>query len=131
MEIDWTSFWAPLWRFLSVGLLGVGINFGTTWLLKERVRCPKYLANSLGFAIAVVVNYLLNRVWTFQSTDEGIAGQALRFAMVAAVGLVLNHGIVYFGHQKLKLGYYLSKVVAVGGVFVWNFTLHSLFTFSG
>ena len=34
-----------------------------------RDRANKYLANSSGFVCAVVSNYLLNRIWTFESHD--------------------------------------------------------------
>ena len=51
-----------LWKFLKfciVGSSGMIIDFGTTWLLKEKVKINKYLANSTGFILAATSNYLI------------------------------------------------------------------------
>jgi len=53
-------------KFCVVGLSGMGVDFGTTWILKEKVRINKYIANSTGFILAATSNYVWNRVWTFQ-----------------------------------------------------------------
>jgi putative flippase GtrA len=54
-------------KFCIVGFSGVFVDFGITWLAKERLRANKYLANSIGFICAASSNYLLNRNWTFKS----------------------------------------------------------------
>jgi putative flippase GtrA len=116
-------------KFGVVGASGVLVDFGITWLCKERLGLNKYLANSTGFCCAVVSNFLLNRIWTFESHDPHVAWQFGLFAAAALVGLGLNNGIIYFLTEKRSTGFYLSKLIATGVVTLWNFWANYTFTF--
>ena len=114
-------------KFGMVGALGMVVDFGLTYLMKEKGRFNKYLANAIGFTAAVVFNYCLNRFWTFQSTGH-LPAQLAKFFLVSLVGLGLNTGIVY-ALARRRVNFYLSKAVAVALVFSWNYTANSYFTF--
>jgi putative flippase GtrA len=116
-----------LFKFGIVGLLGMVVDFGVTWLFKEKVRINRYVANAIGFSCAVVFNFMLNRAWTF-SSQANVEGQLARFIAVSLVGLGLNTGIVYFFNRR-NLNFYLSKALAIVLVFVWNYAANSYFTF--
>ena len=62
-------------KFCVVGGSGVGVDFGITYLLKEKARINKYIANSAGFVCAATTNYILNRIWTFANHDPAITQQ--------------------------------------------------------
>ncbi len=116
-------------KFGVVGVSGVVVDFGITWLLKEKLKANKYLANSSGFICAVISNYLLNRIWTFESHDPAVAKQFGAFALVALVGLALNNGIIYLLTERLKTKFYPAKLIATGIVMLWNFWANYTFTF--
>ena len=116
-------------RFCFVGILGVAINFSLTYLQKEILKWNKYFSNTSGFCISISINFILNRNWTFRAIDGALDSQMIKYFMVALIGVLLNHLVVYFGVQKFRINFYLSKVFAVGIVFIWNFLLHSFFTF--
>ena len=59
-------------KFCVVGGSGVFVDFGVTYLCKERLKLNKYVANSLGFLCASTSNYILNRIWTFQNENPDI-----------------------------------------------------------
>ena len=118
-----------LLKFALVGMLGVIINFSSTWILKEIVIVNKYLSNATGYSLAMTVNFFLNKIWTFSNGYEIILVQILKFLLVISVGVLLNHLIVYYFHEKSKMNFYFSKLIAVAIVFVWNFSMHSYFTF--
>ena len=105
------------------------VDFGVTWLCKEKLRWNKYISNSLGFALAATNNYLWNRWWTFQSSSQEIAREYTSFVLIALIGLGLNNLIIYLLHEKLHLHFYLSKLIAIGCVTLWNFTMNYVFTF--
>lgn len=106
------------------------VDFGVTYALKEWARWNKYVANSCGFACAATSNYILNRLWTFRSHDPQIARQYLVFVGIALIGLAINNGVIYLLHDRLKLNFYLSKLLAVGVVTFWNFFMNYFFNFS-
>ncbi|QNF31749.1 GtrA family protein [Adhaeribacter swui] len=124
---------ALFFKFLKFGLVGFSgllLDFGITYLTKEKLRWNKYLANSLGFAVACTSNYLLNRWWTFRSADPGIAVQFSKFVLIALVGLILNNLILYLLTEKAKLNFYVAKFCAIVLVFFWNFFFNYFFTFT-
>jgi putative flippase GtrA len=116
-------------KFCVVGFFGMVIDFGITWLLKEKIKVNKYFANSCGFILAASSNYVWNRIWTFESHNK-IATEYLSFIVISIVGLLINNLILWFLTDKIKLNFYLSKVFAIGVVTIWNFGMNFLITFS-
>lgn len=116
-------------KFGVVGASGLVVDFGITWLLKEKGKVNKYVANSSGFVCAVISNYILNRVWTFESQDPAVVKQFGFFALAAFIGLALNNGIIYLLTERFKFNFYASKLIATGVVMLWNFWANYTFTF--
>ena len=116
-------------KFCVVGFSGMIIDFGATWLLKEKVKINKYLANSCGFVLAASSNYILNRIWTFESKNSEIATEYFSFFAISLIGLGLNNLFLWVLSDKLKLNFYLSKIIATVIVTLWNFLMNFLFTF--
>lgn len=117
-------------KFCMVGFTGMVIDFSVTWLLKEKVAVNKYIANSMGFILAAVNNFIWNRIWTFESGPSSITLQFTLFISISLAGLALNNLLIYLLHEKLKWNFYLSKIVAIGLVTIWNFLMNLFFTFN-
>lgn len=116
-------------KFCVVGFSGMVVDFGVTWLCKERFGWNKYISNSLGFILAATNNYLWNRLWTFQSTNTNIPIEYGKFFLISVIGLIINNLTIYLLHGKLKWNFYLAKIFAIGVVTIWNFTMNYFFTF--
>jgi len=116
-------------KFCVVGFSGMFVDFGTTWLLKEKAKINKYIANSTGFILAASSNYIINRVWTFHSHNQQIATEYFSFIGISIIGLGINNLIIFILTEKLKLNFYLSKLFAIGVVTIWNFVMNYLVTF--
>lgn len=124
--------WQIVLRFIRFGIVGASgmvVDFGVTWLCKEKFRWNKYLSNSLGFVLAATNNFIWNRLWTFQSESKAVAREYISFFAIALIGLGLNNLIIYLLHDRWHLHFYLSKLIAIGCVTVWNFTMNYVFTF--
>ena len=116
-------------KFCIVGFSGMVVDFGVTWLCKEKFKWNKYVSNSIGFVLAATNNYIWNRLWTFQSDNANIPIEYGKFLVISVIGLGLNNLVIYLLHEKLKWNFYLSKLIAVGVVTVWNFVMNYRFTF--
>ncbi len=116
-------------KFCVVGFSGMLIDFGTTWLLKEKARVNKYIANSTGFVLAATSNYVWNRIWTFESSNSEIAVEYFSFILISVAGLGINNLVIYILNDRLKLNFYLSKLLAIGVVTIWNFIMNFIITF--
>ncbi|HBI81662.1 MAG TPA: glycosyl transferase family 2 [Bacteroidales bacterium] len=123
--------WEKFLKFGIVGLSGVGVDFGITYISKEKLSINRYISNSMGFVAAATSNYILNRIWTFESHSSQIVIQYALFMMIAIGGLTINNFVIYILNQRTGwMKFYLAKVLATGAVFLWNFTLNYLITFS-
>ncbi len=116
-------------KFALVGLSGVVIDYGVTILCKEKFKIHKYISNALGFSFAASSNYILNRVWTFASHDPQIVSEYGRFILVSLFGLLINSGVLWVFHGKLKMDFYFSKLIAIAFTTIWNFFANVTFTF--
>lgn len=128
-------------KFCVVGGIGVFIDFGVTYLLKEIVKINRYIANSIGFLTAATCNYFLNRTWTFHSENPSISTEYLCFIGIALAGLLINNAMLYVFSEKTtfpvkiietnpKYKFYFSKLLAIGIVTLWNFFMNYFITFA-
>lgn len=117
-------------KFGVVGCSGMLIDFGATYICKEKLKLNKYLSNCIGFILAATSNYILNRIWTFESHKEEIGVQYFQFMIVSIIGLGINSLILYLLTDKLKLNFYFSKLIAIAITTIWNFFANLLFTFA-
>lgn len=118
-------------KFGVVGFSGIFVDFGVTYLCKEKLKIHKYIANSLGFILATISNYLLNRYWTFNTGQSAQLVQFGKFVGIAMVGLAINNLLIYLFNDRLKINFYISKAFAIVIVSIWNFLGNYLYTFAG
>jgi len=124
-----TLFW-KFFRFGAVGVSGMIVDFGLTYLFKEIFKANKYVANSIGFIVAATSNYVLNRVWTFNSTNPEIGVEYLKFVVVSTIGLGINTLILWYFNQKKGYNFYVAKLIAIAVTLIWNFFVNLLYTFA-
>lgn len=53
------------WRFLTVSVAGLGVNLAALALLVDVAGLPKLPGQALAVAIAMPVNFIANKMWTF------------------------------------------------------------------
>ena len=124
------SFIVTIFKFSLSGALGVSINFLITFILKDKLNIPKYISNSTGLLIALFVNFLCNKFWTYGNYNTIVSNEIIKFIIVIIISAILNHLIVYYLHTVKKINFYYSKITAVVVLFVWNFIMHTYFTFN-
>lgn len=117
-------------RFGVVGLSGMVVDFGITYLLRDKLKVHQYFANAVGFVMAATSNYILNRVWTFKSSNPEVLLEFGEFFIVSAIGLGINSLILWLMVSRWKKHFYLSKLIAIGVTMIWNFFANLLITFS-
>ncbi|MGB8489425.1 MAG: GtrA family protein [Bacteroidales bacterium] len=124
------SFILKFLKFGAVGISGMAVDFGITSFFKEILKVKKYVSNSIGFTLAASSNFLINRVWTFNSSDPQVMIQYSKFIVIALIGLLINNLTIYlFTDRLFRLNFYISKGIATLVVFFWNFSMNYLFTF--
>jgi putative flippase GtrA len=118
-------------KFSAVGFSGIIVDFSITYILKEKLRIHKYVANSTGFVFATLNNYYLNRIWTFNSTSAANPIiQFEKFFLIALMGLFISNAIIYLLNDKLNYNFWICKITAIIVVSFWNFFANYIYTFA-
>lgn len=112
-------------RFAAVGAVATAVHYAVLIALKELAGFDPVTATVCGFAVGVVVSYFLNSRFTFNVPHSG-AGFT-KFALVVAVGGVINAGIVALLMHHMH--YLIAQAIATGLVLIWNFAGSRLFAF--
>ena len=98
-------------RFAVIGAFTFALDLVLLTLVHDGLGWPLPVAVTLGYAVALSVNYLLNRVLNFRS-HRPIGPESLRYGAVVAV----NFGIVLLGVTTglaaLGVPYQAARVVA-------------------
>jgi len=105
------------------------LDFSITYILKEKLETNKYFANSVGFSVAAISNFFLNRYFTYQSNNPEISTEFSWFMFISLISLFIYNGVLWIGINKLKMNFYLAKMLAIFFITFWNFFAHLLLTF--
>lgn len=125
-------------KFAIVGAIGMVVDLTVLTVSREILGLPLTLAVALGFSIAVINNFTLNRFWTFpESRARPIASQLVQFTAVNLIGLAINEVIVLGLHPVFSLpfqdpfAYLAAKIIAIGVVLFWNYGANRIWTYKG
>lgn len=117
-------------KFCMVGFLGFLTDLTVTFTLKNKVKVNKYVANSIGFMCGCVINYSLNKLWTFNDDNADIINQFARYVTISVGGLLISNLLIYLLTTKMKANFFVAKISSVVIVSIWNFVMNYCFTFS-
>ncbi len=84
---------------------------------------------TLSFVVTAIVNYTIQKVWTFKNNNQAIAKQFFAFLSIQIIGLGLNNLTLYCLVEFLGLWYVIAKIFAAGIVLIWNYQVGKAFVF--
>ncbi len=117
-------------RYCVGGAIAFVVDFSLLYVLTEFLKVWYLWSATISFSLAAVVNYLIQRYWTFNSTDRRIARQFFIFLSVQTVGLFINNIIMYVAVEYFSLWYLFAKILSTGAVLIWNFGASKIFVFN-
>ena len=124
------SFLGSLSRSQLAASAATGLDYAVLFGLVELAHVWYVLAVSIGAAAGAVVNFALNRHWSFRAQHDAWRSQAGRYAAVSAGSLALNTFGSWVVTEKLHVPYGASVIaVAMLIALVFNFPLQKYYVF--
>lgn len=111
--------------------IATAVDYLVLFGLTELVHVWYVASVAIGAAVAAVVNFLINRYWSFESASLGkMYQQAWRYSCVSTASLLLNSGGVYAVTEFFGIHYAFS-VIVVSAIVGWffNYPLHRYYVF--
>ncbi|MEL6388715.1 MAG: GtrA family protein [Bacteroidota bacterium] len=124
-------FGISFFRHNATALMATAVDAFVLIVCREIFIFPIVWSAFVGAVCGAIVAFFLGRHWAYASTDHGIGGQSLRFAITVAGSILLNTYGVYVLSEVLRVGHYtiakLVTAIAVG--FCFNFPMQRYFVF--
>ena len=119
---------AQIMKFGIVGVVATVIDFGVMNLFHYGFHLDILIANTSGFVISLIFNYLASMKYVF-AHKEGMSRRRefAIFVVLSVIGLVLNDAIVLALNVRLGLEANIAKVCATAIVMVYNFVTRKIF----
>lgn len=116
-------------KFAGVGVIGTAVHYSLLIVIVELFDRDPVFGSAVGFLGGALVNYFLNRFYTFASDANHMAALP-KFLTVAAVGMIVNIAIMAALTDLLDVQYLVAQVIATGIVLLWNFVANKFWTFA-
>ncbi|MFA6082430.1 MAG: GtrA family protein [Patescibacteria group bacterium] len=123
-------------KFAIVGAINTALDWALFYVfhlsLRPAGQVGAQIAKAMSFVFSASSSYAMNRSWTFRSTNPQIRREALKFLLVALVGLVINNSIFFIitSPQMLNLDTIYGLATATAVAMFWNFFANRTWTFS-
>ena len=113
---------AQIMKFGVVGVIATVIDFGIMNLLHYGLGLNILIANTSGFIISLIFNYLASMKYVF-AHKEGISRRRefIIFVVLSVIGLALNDLYMFVGVTFLSIGYQAMKAIATFLVTWYNY----------
>ena len=123
---------AQIMKFGVVGVIATVIDFGIMNLLHYGLGLNILIANTSGFIISLIFNYLASMKYVF-AHKEGISRRRefIIFVVLSVIGLGINNACMWAGVELLSVHYLITKIFATAVVMVWNFVTRKIFLDAG
>jgi dolichyl-phosphate beta-glucosyltransferase len=117
-------------KYALVGITGTALDVGSLYVFVDLLHIPVLAGAALSFIIAVINNFILNKIWTFQNNSRNVRKQFIKFFLVSVVGLVLTEICMAAFVYLLGIWYIVSKLITSVIVLTWNFLANKNWTFT-
>ena len=99
-------------RFLLVGIINTCVGLGVIYALKYFFGVNDVAANAGGYAVGLIVSFILNSKWTFNYQGD-VAPAVVRFVLVFIVAYSANLAVVLAAINIFGVNSYFAQAVGI------------------
>jgi putative flippase GtrA len=115
-------------RFILVGFANTACGVGSMMILLHGLKWGYWLSTLLGNGIAMILSYLLNSKWTFQSGRRNIKGLLL-FVTVSLAVYSVSYPLSLWIGTKMFTGISISALLGSLFYTIFGYLGHRFITF--
>lgn len=118
-------------KYAFVGGTAAVVDVSLFVIFAQVLQFPYLLVGFLTFLIATFVNYILSIKFVFQSgVKHTKKKEVILIYLVSAIGISLNLLVLFIAHEFFHLELFVSKIIATGTVFLWNYYIRKQYIFA-
>ena len=114
--------------FALVGSIGVLVQLFTIYFLMAISSLAFEQVLPLGVVVAASTNFIINNLFTFRNNK--LIGKSfffglIKFLLVSSLPIIANIGITSLFYSQLSINTFISQIVGILVVFIWNYAASS------
>ena len=111
-------------RYIMIGFFSFGVEYLLFIILYKALHLEPVPANVIVYASVFWINFLLNRIWSFQSRSS-LFRQLKRYFLLFAFNLfAANIFLMHFLSDGMRISPMIAKVIVMAFIVSWNFVLY-------
>ncbi|MHA1395813.1 MAG: GtrA family protein, partial [Promethearchaeota archaeon] len=100
------------------------------YIFTEFFKIYYIFSEILAIIIAIIHNYLLNKLWTFEEKiEEHPVKKFTQYSVISLISLIMNLTILFVLVEFYNVWYILAAFIAINCTFIWNFVGNKFWTF--
>lgn len=116
-------------KFVFVGLLTFGINFGMFHLFYGLAKVDYRISVSLAYAITVISHFLLHRFFTFDAAGQELVHNVGKYLAMLGLNYAITITMAWFVVEVLRLSPYFGVVASTAATACTSFFVMKYFVF--
>jgi len=117
-------------RYFGIGAVAAFVNIGIFFIFAKLLGLHYVPVGIFAFVVATLVNYFLSIKHVFVSGSRfGKNKELLVVYAVSLVGLFIDLSTLYLCIDFFSLEIMLSKIIATGATFFWNYFIRKYYVF--
>lgn len=117
-------------KYFFVGGTAAVVDISLFVIFAKLLEFNYLLVGFFTFLIATFVNYSLSIRFVFRSGVRHTKKKEVFLVyLVSALGLALNLLVLFISHEAFYIELTISKLIATGSVFFWNYLIRKYFIF--
>lgn len=116
-------------RYCVVGLINTLVTLGVIFVCMKLFKISYVYSNAIGYIAGVINSYVLNKLWTFNSSNS-VAKEFVRFVAVFIICYGIQLVVLLLMTELLDLQVELSQVIAIFVYTLINFLANKYFVYT-
>ena len=118
-------------KYICVGIVSIIVDYGLLLLFYRALGVPLEAATAAAFIIGLVVNFMLNRLWSFNAKPgrRNAIRQVVLYGILVLLNTLFTVFVVGLASDQWNIPPEISKPVCVLITTVWNYILYKKIIF--
>ncbi len=116
-------------KYCFFGAVAAAVELSSFWMMINLGRIDYWISAPISFIIAITLNYIFQRKFTFKNTYSKKHKQIAVFLLIAIGGLIINWISTVAYVEILSAPPLLAKLGAIITAFAYNYTMNKKITF--
>lgn len=116
-------------KYIFAGVFNTAVGYGVFWVLLSQFGTPAEYANAVGYGVALIFAFLLNKIFVFNNSTFQ-QRMIPKFILAFLASFIINQIVLILLHRVIGIRAEIAQFLAMGTYTVIFYLLNKRFVFS-